>query len=119
MRVIVFGGREFNNYTLLKESLDIIFSNLNKDELVIISGTARGADELGERYAKENGIPVERFKPNWKGLGKAAGMIRNRDMAVKGKADAGVGFWDGKSTGTAGMIKIIKELNLELRVINY
>lgn len=119
MRVIVAGGREFNDYQLLKESLDIIFSNLNKEELVIISGTARGADQLGERYAMGNKIKLERFPADWNRFGKAAGSIRNRQMATEGKADAVVIFWDGKSTGTKNMLDIAKELDLQYRVINY
>lgn len=119
MRVIVAGGRDFNNYPLLKESLDVIFSKLNKDELVVISGTAPGADQLGEKYAMGNRIKLERFPADWKRFGNAAGMIRNRQMAVDGKADALVAFWDGKSSGTGGMIKIARELDLDIRIINY
>ena len=52
-KIIVAGSRTFNDYTYLKKSLDKLL--VNKTSITIISGTARGADQLGERYAQENG----------------------------------------------------------------
>lgn len=119
MKVIVAGGRNFNDYALMKERLDHYFQNLNKDELVIISGKASGADSLGERYAKENGIKIEGYPANWKRYGNAAGPIRNKQMIVEGKADALVAFWDNTSRGTGGMIKLAEEHGLHVRVVRY
>lgn len=115
IKVVVFGSRDFNNYELLKSWLDFYLQNV-KDEIVIVSGTARGADTLGELYAKEHGYQVERYPANWKEYGNRAGMIRNRIMADV--ADYAVGFWDGKSRGTKGMIDICRDLNVPIRVVN-
>ena len=115
-KVVVFGSRDFNNYKLLETKLNYYLQGI-KDEIIIVSGTARGADSLGELYAKNHEYQVERYPAHWEEYGKKAGMIRNRLMAVH--SDYAVGFWDGKSRGTKGMIDICKELNIPLRVVKY
>ena len=113
--VIVAGGRDFNNYALLKEKLDNLLSN--KQHVVIISGCAKGADTLGERYGRENNRVVAFFPALWNQNGNMAGFIRNEKMAEI--ADACVCFWNGKSTGTKHMIETAKAKNLALRIIKY
>lgn len=115
-RLIVAGSRDFVNYELLKQKCDSLLS-LKKQthSIVIVSGTARGADQLGERYAAERGYQVERFPADWENDGKAAGPIRNAQMAAY--ADALVAFWDGRSRGTKDMIERAEMRNLPVRVI--
>jgi hypothetical protein len=115
MYVIVAGGRDFDDYELLCRKLDIILKN--QTEVVIVSGAARGADTLGERYAKERGYPVHPFPALWNKYGRRAGFIRNAEML--NYSDALVAFWDGKSRGTAHMIKIAREKGLPTRVVRY
>jgi hypothetical protein len=93
-KLIVAGSRSFNDYQLLKTKLDFYLSNLQHVE--IVSGTARGADQLGERYAREKGFSIKRFPADWS-LGKVAGYLRNKEMAEY--ANGLVAFWDGKSRG--------------------
>ena len=115
-RVIVAGGRDFNNYNGLAASLDYLLKNIN-DEIQIVCGMARGADRLGERYAKENGYKVIYLPADWDSDGKSAGFKRNIKMAEL--ADALVAFWDGKSTGTKHMIEIAKGKGLDVRIKRY
>ena len=63
-----------------------------------ISGTARGIDQIGERWAERRGLAVERYPADWKRLGKEAGMVRNQQMVDE--ATHVVAFWDGVSEGT-------------------
>lgn len=100
MKTIIAGCRGFNDYNLLKEKVDYY----RKDHVIseVVSGTARGADYLGEEYANENGIPIKSFPADWENYGKAAGPIRNRQMAEY--ADVLIAVWDGKSKGTNNMI---------------
>ncbi len=117
-RVIIAGTRDFSNYELLKEKCDNILSAKRKDSnIVILSGTAKGADRLGERYARERGFLLRRFPADWDKDGNKAGPIRNAKMADN--ADALIAFWDGTSRGTAHMIMTAKERGLVTRVINY
>lgn len=116
MKVIIAGGREFNDYERLKQYMDFVLINVDKDKLEIVSGGARGADSLGEFYAKEKGYPIQQFIPDWE-IGKQAGYLRNWEMAKY--ADALVAFHDGKSKGTQHMIDLAKKENLLVRVVNY
>jgi hypothetical protein len=114
-KVIIAGGRDFQDYELLARKCDMLFSN--RKPTAIISGLARGADLLGKQYAEERGIPVLEFPANWNKYGKAAGFFRNRQML--NAADALVAFWDGRSHGTKHMIDIAAEQGLPTRVIRY
>lgn len=69
----------------------------DRRDIVIVSGTAKGADKLGEQYALENNFLVHRFFPDWETYGKGAGYRRNAEMAQN--ADIAVIFWDGVSKG--------------------
>jgi len=112
MKVIIAGSRDFDDYSLLRDYCDHILSQKGATE--VVSGTARGADQLGERYAKERGYFIQRFPADWNAYGKAAGYIRNRKMAEY--ADALIAFWDGKSRGTLNMISLAKECGLQIRI---
>jgi hypothetical protein len=120
LRIIVAGTRDFEDYELLKSSLDefISFHFLQDPDsgVVIISGMAKGADLLGVRYAQENRYPVEEFHPDWS-KGRSAGPQRNSKMAKS--ANACIIFWDGKSKGTASMIALAKKHRLFMKVIYY
>lgn len=117
LKVIIAGGRGFDNYELLKVKCDLIMCEPSNFDYEIISGTARGADELGERYAVERGYEVRRFPADWDKYGKSAGYKRNEQMAEY--ANAVIVFWDGISRGTKHMIDIAKENDLPLRIIRY
>lgn len=113
--VIIAGGRDFKDYNLLKETCAKALANKSKIE--IVSGTAEGADKLGEQYALLRGFQIKRFPADWKVYGKAAGYKRNEEMALY--ADALIAFWDGKSRGTAHMINLAKEHGLKVKVVKY
>lgn len=116
-RVIIAGCRDFDNYELLKEKCDYFLQDEKKEDVVIISGHASGADALGERYAQERGFQLETFPADWKAHGRAAGPIRNARMASA--ANALIAFWDGKSRGTKNMIETAKNHNLKVVVVRY
>ena len=120
MKVIVAGGRDFNDYKLLKETLDNFqqeYGNITE----VVSGTAKGVDKLGEQYANENNIPIKRFVPDWEWLGKKAGHVRNRLMGDYAKEHNGmlVAFWDKHSRGTKGMIDYASKIGLKSVVVVY
>lgn len=83
----------------------------------IVSGGAKGADSLAERYAQENGLEMVIYYPDWEKHGRAAGPIRNR--LIVDEADAVVAFWDGKSRGTKSTIDLTLNKNKQLILVNY
>jgi hypothetical protein len=112
LKIIVAGSRDFSDYELLKSKLDFLFDDR---AIEIVSGTAKGADRLGEKYAKEKGYLVTKFPANWKRYRKAAGYKRNEQMAKY--ATHAVIFWNGSSPGTKHMIDLAKQYSLNYQVI--
>ena len=116
-KVIIAGGRDFNNYELLKAKCDYYLSNLDKADVVIVSGAARGADKLGEQYAKERGYKIDSHRADWDKYGKSAGYRRNKEMVDI--ASAAICFWDGKSKGTKHTIDLCKEKGIPYKIVKY
>lgn len=115
MKVIIAGCRYFDDYEMLKEYVDHILQNVTKKgDIEIVSGGAKGADALGERYAKERGYTLTVFPAEWDKYGRAAGPKRNEKMGDY--ADALIAFWDGKSKGTKHMIEYAKKKSLNTKV---
>lgn len=115
-RVIIAGGRNFDDYVILKRTMDKLLANI-AGGIVVVCGMARGADALGEQYAMEKGYEVNYFPADWDKYGKSAGYRRNEQMAQN--ADALVAFWDGQSRGTKHMIDLAYRHGLKVRVIRY
>lgn len=116
-KVIVAGCRDFADCELLKEKCDFYLQNKKPENIVIVSSHASGADALGERYAQERGLQLETYPADWKAHGRAAGPIRNAQMATV--ADALIAFWDGKSRGTKNMIDTATKRGLKVAVVRY
>ena len=115
MFVIIAGGRDFNDYGLLQEKCDMFLSQ--QRDVTIISGRAKGADKLGERYACKRNLRLRGMPADWETYGKYAGFRRNEEMAKV--ADALIAFWDGKSKGTKHMIDTMKKLGKPVRIVMY
>jgi hypothetical protein len=114
MRVIIAGSRTLTDYGLLEEKMNKILAN-TKDEITIISGNAKGADQLGERYAKARGHKLVKMPADWETHGKRAGYVRNEKMAQE--CTHAVIFWDGESRGSKHMIDLCEKMNIPHRVI--
>ena len=118
IRLIIAGGRDFDNFEMLKrEMFEFLTENnlISFDQIEIVSGCAFGADRLGEDFADTYGMPVAKFPARWNYFGAQAGPIRNGHMAQY--ATHCICFWDGQSKGTANMIKQAKENGLALKVL--
>ena len=117
-KVVIAGSRGFSNYKLLREQCNKFLREKRKtSNIIVVSGHARGADTLGEKYAQDEGFTLEIYPAQWKKFGKRAGYRRNEQMAEV--ADALIAFWDGSSKGTKHMIDIMNEKNLLVRVVEY
>ena len=115
-RLVIAGSRDFNDYTLLSKAVDKhLGDKVDNAKIIIISGTAPGADQLGERYAKERGYKLECYPADWGHYGKAAGPVRNMNMA--NVADDVIVFWDGESSGTKNMIETAKAKSIPCTVV--
>lgn len=117
-KLIVAGGRDFNRYQSVAEEICLLAENeLALCAVSIVSGMARGADRMAWEFARNAGVQCYEFPANWDKHGKAAGHIRNREMAEF--ADGLLAFWDGQSRGTKNMIETMQRMGKPVRVIRY
>lgn len=107
MKVIIAGTRykdkenkiPFDDYALVVEAIERSGFTITE----VVSGTAIGADRLGEQWARANNIPIKEMPADWIRYGNSAGPMRNRAMAEY--ADAAIIAWDGKSPGSRNMVE--------------
>ena len=113
MKIAVIGSRNFTDENVLENELNLI-----KDKVeLVISGGASGADKLAEKWALDNNIPIEVIKPDWKIYGRAAGVIRNKQIIES--CDYCYAFWDKKSKGTLFGINYCKKISKPIKIINF
>lgn len=111
MKVIIAGGRDFKPEDKDWDALNTLRFYFPITE--VVCGLAKGADTFGKTWATSLEIPVVDFPADWQSHGKAAGHIRNREMAAYG--DALIAFPGGR--GTANMITEARKLNLEVVIV--
>ena len=119
-KVIIAGGRDFDNYEYMCGILNNLLynsTNFAKRDIKIISGMAKGADTLAIRYADEHKITKILFPANWKAYPRIAGFLRNNDML--NVATHLIAFWNGKSSGTKHMIDIAQEKGIPIWILKY
>lgn len=112
MNLAVIGSRDFTNYGLFTRIMDKLLQKKHISK--IVSGGARGADKLAERYSQENDIPILILPALWDKHGKSAGYIRNHDIWKN--SDLGIAFWNGKSKGTKHSFDIARKQGKRLYV---
>lgn len=115
---LVVGSREFANYEQMEVNLDKLLNN--QKEVTIVSGGAKGADTLAEKYAANRGYECIVFKADWNKYGKSAGVIRNEQMQkfiAQHEKRCCVAFWDGRSKGTYSNFDLAKKYNNPLRIV--
>lgn len=110
MKTIIAGSRTITNQKLVDSVITAAQKHFQIQE--VVSGTARGVDLCGETFATQNNIPIKRFPADWNKHGRAAGPIRNEQMAQY--ADALILIWDGKSRGAASMLRLARKYNLKI-----
>ena len=107
MKVAVIGSRSIE--------VDCLEGYLPRETDEIVSGGAKGMDRCAEEYARENGIPITVFLPDYSRYGRGAPLKRNEQIA--GYADCGIAFWDGSSRGTRYAVDCFRRLGKPIRVL--
>lgn len=109
MRVVIAGSRDITDATLLEEAIRDSGFEITE----VFCGLASGVDTLGKIWAENHGLPLRFFPALWKKHGKAAGPIRNQEMAQE--ADALIAITNG-SRGTLNMINAAYSKGLKVFV---
>ena len=113
--VLVSGSLSFDDSRLLRDTLDRLLAG--KERVSIVTGGAKGAESLGERYAQERGHTVKRSLAVWALYGRGAKVIRNTRLVEE--ADCAVFFWDGKSKAVAELIEKAEAKGIPVEVVRY
>lgn len=100
MKIAIIGSRNI-------KSIDLNEYVTDNDE--IVSGGARGIDTLAAEFARQRGIKLTEFLPEYEKYGKAAPIIRNKQIVDY--ADKVIAFWNGKSKGTKHTVEYAKKIN--------
>jgi hypothetical protein len=106
MKIAIIGSRDFDDYDLLAKTL----SDYSID--LVVSGGAKGADALAERYALLHNIETLIFKPEYKLYNRGAPLKRN--LQIIDASDFVIAFWDGKSRGTKHAIDYASSQNKQV-----
>ena len=114
MKVLVCGGRDFNNPDWLSCTLGEL--SRGAGWTTIIEGGARGADRQAREWALANNLDVQTFDAEWHRHGKRAGPIRNQRMLEEGQPDLIVAFPGGH--GTADMVRRARQAGIEVHVFD-
>lgn len=112
MKLIIAGSRDISEEEAL-ERIDSVLGDIpvSPDQIIeVVSGGARGPDHAGEVWARRHKISILIFPADWEKHGKAAGPIRNIEMAkYVGMDGALLPIWDGRSRGTQHMMQTARE----------
>ena len=111
MQLIIAGSRSFHDDQRLCQTLAPERPRITQ----VLTGGARGADQLGYRWAWKHQVTHQLFRADWERFGKSAGVRRNYQMAQAG--DLLLAFWDGRSAGTQHMISCMQQLGKPVVVI--
>lgn len=118
MKVIIAGSRSASRLSLVEYGMRQLLDKYKpRSPIVVLSGTAKGGDTLGEEWALKHGATIQRYPADWDKFGKSAGYIRNTKMA--NDAYILLAIWDGKSRGTKNMIECMDSRTKPYLVINF
>lgn len=114
MKVLVCGGREWDNYEAVLRELEAL-----PRDAIIVHGACRGADTIAGEIAKALGHQVREYPADWARYGRGAGPIRNRQMLREERPDLVIGFHDSidESSGTRDMLNISRLAGVQTRLV--
>jgi len=119
MRMLVCGGRNYNDWQQLDATLSQIKQTQGWDDdpiELVIHGGAQGADEMAGEWANDHDVETLVFPADWQTYGRQAGMIRNQQMLDEGQPDLVVAFPGGR--GTANMVQRAEEAGVPVITID-
>jgi hypothetical protein len=117
MKLIIAGSRDLDDSSLLEPLIEKIIKEQKWNITEVVSGTARGADTVGEFWAERHGINVKKFPADWAQFGKSAGPRRNAEMAKY--ADAAIVFILDDSRGSTHMFTTMQVMRKPAYAFNF
>ncbi len=99
MRVIVCGSRYWRDEQRIKQEICALVSSYG-DVTVVHGDCPTGADAAARKWAESRGATEERHPADWLKHGRAAGPLRNQEMADAGAELCDVGSQNGPPSRT-------------------
>jgi hypothetical protein len=96
MRVLVCGGRDFEDQDFTDWALDAVHAR--RPISLVIEGGARGGDRCARKWAISRGIPYHTFEADWQRYRLRAGFVRNQQMLDEGQPDMTLALPGGRGT---------------------
>ena len=124
VRIIICGGRHFNDYERLEAVMNEIVEeyNLSLKDIEIVNGHCEGADRLGELWASKHGAECTVFPAEWGKYGRAAGPVRNTNMVeyvAQSKQPIVVAFVNERTKGTWDTVRKAKKKEFKVVINQY
>lgn len=116
MRVAIVGSRNIEYDTIKERAYALLCRHIPANATEIVSGGAVGIDTLAEIYAKQNGLPMKIFKPDYARYGKRAPLMRNDEIVDY--AQYVLAIWDGSSHGTAYTVATCIQKGVPVKVVS-
>jgi aspartate aminotransferase-like enzyme len=117
VKVLVCGSRDWDQPMVIQHYLRQLPRVLGTQDITVIHGAARGADEMAGRIADAMGYAVEEFPADWRGKGKRAGILRNLAMLDQ-QPDLVLAFQRDGSTGTQHTIDEARRRGVPVKVFS-
>lgn len=117
MNIAIVGSRNFKDYEFMKSVIETYIIENSLEQTIIVSGGAKGADALAEKFASEKGYGTLIFLPEWEKYGRGACSVRNTQIIEN--ADVVIAFWDGASRGTKDSIDKAKKMGKKLMIHSF
>jgi YspA, cpYpsA-related SLOG family len=115
-RILVTGSRTWTDPHIIFGALVDAWNDIGApDDVVLVTGAARGADQLAETvWTTDLHRPVERHPADWTRLGKRAGLVRNGHMVTLG-ADICLAFIRDNSRGATSCAAMAERAGIPVR----
>ncbi len=107
MKLAIIGSRSLTNISLEQY--------IREEVKEIVSGGAIGVDSCAAEYAKNKGLKLTEFLPEYACYGRVAPIVRNKKIVDY--SDKMLVFWDGKSKGTLSVIKYAQKTGKPCKII--
>jgi hypothetical protein len=109
-KVLISGSRDGCHMNIIKFMIDYILQHYPNKNYILIHGNAKGVDTLVKNYCETLHWQCIAYSPDWKTLGKKAGVLRNQDM-VDTNPDFGLFIPSMKSVGTLDCYERFLKIN--------
>ena len=109
-KIGIIGSRRRNNHTDLFAVQDIFDEIFNEGDEIVSGGCPKGGDHFAEIIAKDKGVPIKIYYPDWKRYNRSAGFERNFMIASESTILIACVAED-RTGGTEDTIKKFKKLH--------